>query len=32
LNQEGKLVTSKFGAKVHLANVIRTDLPLAPDG
>ncbi|HXF76288.1 MAG TPA: hypothetical protein VNN13_09375 [Methylomirabilota bacterium] len=32
LNQEGRLVTSKFGAKVHLANVIRTDLPLAPDG
>lgn len=32
LNQEGRLVTSKFGAKVHLADVIRTDLPLAPDG
>jgi hypothetical protein len=31
LNQKGRLVTQKFGAKVHVANVIRTDLPLAPD-
>ncbi|MBI2230368.1 MAG: hypothetical protein HYU46_14875 [Deltaproteobacteria bacterium] len=32
LNTEGRLVTEKFGANVHVANVIRTDLPLAPDG
>jgi hypothetical protein len=32
LNNEGKLVTPRFGANVHVANVIRTDLPLAPDG
>ena len=32
LNSEGKLVTPQFGANVHLANVIRTDLPLAADG
>ena len=32
LNEEGKLVTPRFGANVHVANVIRTDLPLAPDG
>jgi len=32
LNAEGRLVTEKFGAKVHVANVIRTDLPLAADG
>lgn len=32
LNAEGRLVTPKFGARVHVANVIRTDLPLAPDG
>jgi hypothetical protein len=32
LNKEGKLVTPQFGANVHVANVIRTDLPLAPDG
>jgi hypothetical protein len=32
LNQEGRLVTPQFGANVHVANVIRTDLPLAPDG
>lgn len=32
LNGEGKLVTAKFGANVHIANVICTDLPLAPDG
>jgi hypothetical protein len=31
LNKEGRLVTPRFGANVHLANVIRTDLPLAPD-
>jgi hypothetical protein len=32
LNSGGKLVTPQFGANVHLANVIRTDLPLAADG
>ena len=32
LNAEGRLVTRQFGANVHVANVIRTDLPMAPDG
>ena len=32
LNKEGRLVTPQFGANVHVANVIRTDLPLAADG
>lgn len=32
LDARGRLVTRKYGAKVHVANVIRTDLPLAPDG
>jgi hypothetical protein len=32
LNAEGRLVTPQFGTRVHVANVIRTDLPLAPDG
>jgi hypothetical protein len=32
LNKEGRLVTPQFGTHVHVANVIRTDLPLAPDG
>ena len=31
-NSEGSLVTPNFGTRVHVANVIRTDLPLAPDG
>jgi hypothetical protein len=31
LSAEGRLVTPKFGTRVHVANVIRTDLPLAPD-
>ena len=31
LNQHGQLVTRRFGTHVHVANVIRTDLPLAPD-
>ena len=31
LNKEGRLVTPQFGANVHVANVIRTDLPLAAD-
>jgi hypothetical protein len=32
LNAKGRLVTEKFGSNVHVANVIRTDLPLAADG
>jgi hypothetical protein len=32
LNKDGRLVTPQFGANVHVANIIRTDLPLAPDG
>jgi hypothetical protein len=32
LNAKGQLVTKKFGTHVHVANVIRTDLPLAADG
>lgn len=32
LSNEGRLVTPQFGANVHVANVIRTDLPLAADG
>jgi hypothetical protein len=32
LNKEGRLVTPQFGANVYVANVIRTDLPLAVDG
>ena len=32
LNQDGRLVTPEYGARVHVANVICTDLPLAADG
>jgi len=32
LNAEGRLVTRKFGTRVHVADVILTDLPLAADG
>jgi len=32
LNAAGHLVTPKFGTRVHVGNVIRTDLPLAADG
>lgn len=32
INADGRLVTAKFGTHVHIANVIRTDLPLAADG
>jgi len=32
LNEKGRLVTPQFGANVHVANVIRTDLPMAADG
>lgn len=31
LSDRGRLVTPKFGTKVHVANIIRTDLPLAAD-
>src|SRR5262245_56766329 len=30
LDLSGKLVTAEFGTRVHVADVIRTDLPLAP--
>jgi hypothetical protein len=32
LNADGRLVTAKYGDKVHVAEIIRTDLPLSPDG
>jgi hypothetical protein len=32
LDAAGRLVTPRFGARVHVADVIRTDLPLAADG
>ena len=32
LNAEGRLVTPQFGARVHIADAIGTDLPLAADG
>ena len=32
LNGDGRLVTEKYGPKVHVGKVIRTDLPLAADG
>ncbi len=32
LDANGRLVTDKFAANVHVANVIRTDLPMAVDG
>jgi hypothetical protein len=32
LNQAGRLVVPKRGAKVYVADLIRTDLPLAADG
>jgi hypothetical protein len=32
LNAKGRLVTDKFGSNIHVANIIRTDLPMAPDG
>jgi hypothetical protein len=31
LNADGRLVTPKYGIHVYVANVIRTDLPLAAD-
>jgi len=32
LDGEGRLVTRELGDRVHVANVVLTDLPLAPDG
>ena len=32
IDAAGRLVTRQFGTQVHVANIIRTDLPLAPDG
>jgi hypothetical protein len=32
LDPDGRLVTPEYGIRVHVANVIRTDLPLAADG
>jgi hypothetical protein len=32
LNSDGILVTAKYGTRVHVADVILTDLPVAPDG
>ena len=32
LDADGRLVTREFGTRAHVADVILTDLPLAPDG
>ena len=32
LNRDGRLVTASYASRVHVANVIRTDLLLAADG
>ena len=32
LNAEGRLVVPKYGNKVHVSDVIRTDLPMTADG
>ena len=32
LNAKGRLVTPEYGTQIYVADVIRTDLPLAPDG
>ncbi len=32
VNSDGRLATKKYGTHVHVANVIRTDLPLIADG
>jgi hypothetical protein len=32
LNADGRLVTRQYGTHVHVASIIRTDLPLAADG
>jgi hypothetical protein len=32
LDSDGRLVTRQYGSRVHVAEAILTDLPLAPDG
>lgn len=32
LDARGRLVTSRYGSKVYVADVLRTEMPLAPDG
>ena len=32
LGKDGRLVTKKYGAHVWVGEIVRTDLPLAPDG
>ena len=32
INEQGRLLTREFGPNIHVADVIYTDLPLAPDG
>lgn len=32
IDADGRLVTPQYGKQVHVANIIRTDLPLAADG
>jgi hypothetical protein len=32
INEHGQLVNPQYGADVHVADIILTDLPLAPDG
>ena len=32
IDAAGRLVTRQYGTQVHVANIIRTDLPLAADG
>jgi hypothetical protein len=32
INGNGRLATPQYGADVHVADIILTDLPLAPDG
>jgi hypothetical protein len=32
INRDSRLVTTQYGADVHVADIILTDLPLAPDG
>lgn len=32
INRDSRLVTPQYGADVHVADIILTDLPLAPDG
>ena len=32
IGKDGKLTTRKFGSRIYVADVIATDLPVAPDG